>query len=90
MALLSCRWEADWNGHHFTVHRNEVTKGFSVEFDGRVLDERRWSLIGTGTLTGTVEVDGREVPVKVTLPLSLRGRCDLEVDGVEVPVRQVE
>lgn len=90
MGLLRCRWEADWNGHHFTMDRNEVTKGFSVACDGRVLAERRWSLVGIGTLTAEIESNGRTVRVEMHLPLSFRrSACNLSVDGQPVQVRQI-
>ncbi|MBX3129856.1 MAG: hypothetical protein KF718_24280 [Polyangiaceae bacterium] len=91
MGLLSSRWEADWDGVHITVHRNEVTKGFSVEADGRTLDEKSWSLIGVGELQGTLEKDGREVNVWVELPLAFRNpKCFVRVDGKEIAVKQVK
>lgn len=90
MGLLSNRWEAEWEGVAFTVHRNELTKGFSLEVNGRVVDEKTWSLVGIGTLTGTFEHGGRSVRVEVELPLAFTGpNCHLKVDGTEIPVRQV-
>ena len=90
MGILRCRWEADWNGHRFTMHRNEVTKGFSLECDGRVLAERRWSLIGTGTLSTDLDSNGQAVRVEMKLPLSFRrSACELSVDGQPLEVRQI-
>ncbi len=89
MGLLATRWEADWEGVHFTVHRNEVTKGFSLECNGHTLAEKRWSLIGVGELQGTFEHNGQSVSVIAELPLRFRKpTCTIHVDGKEVEVRQ--
>ena len=92
MGILGTRWEAEFEGHHFTVSRNEVTRGFRVEYDGRTVAKKSWSLIGLGTVEGTIEHGGREVPVKVILSLdaSLDGGCTVLVDGKEIAVKHVE
>lgn len=91
MGILSSRWEADHQGHHFTVTRSEVTRGFTLEYDGRLVDKRSWSLIGVGDLEGTIELDGRSVKVHVTLfgrlPFSNEQECEIKVDGQPIPVR---
>lgn len=91
MGLLSTRWETDYEGVHLTVNRNEVTKGFWIEGDGRILAERRWSWIGTGDLEADLEVGGRTVRLHATLPLSFpRSRCVLRADGRDLPLRQIK
>lgn len=94
MGLLATRWEASYQGHNITVSRNEVLRGFTLEWDGRELARRTWSLVGLGELHATAELDGRSVEVHVSLELpdsidELDGVCRLTVDGSAVPVRHV-
>lgn len=94
MGILESRWEADYQGHHFTVTRTELTRGFKLEYDGRLVDKKSWSLIGVGELDGTIEHEGKSVQVHVTLtgrlPLSDAQECEITVDGNDVPVRTVK
>jgi hypothetical protein len=93
MGLLSTRWEAKYDGHNITVTRNEVGRGFAVEWDGVEIARRSWSWIGLGELHGTAEVDGKHHDVKVALEWAgfseLDGKCTLWVDGAEIPVKHV-
>jgi len=94
MGLLTSRWEADYEGHHFTVTRTELTRGFKLEYDGRLVDKHSWSLVGIGELEGTIEAGGRALRVHATLfgrlPFSNEQECEIEVDGTKIPVRTVE
>lgn len=92
MGILSSRWEAEFEGHHFTVSRNEVTKGFTLEYDGRTMNKQSWSLIGTGELHGTIEHDGRQLPVLAKLSFSFKSaeQCEILVDGKALAVKYVE
>ena len=84
MGLLATRWEAKYEGHNVTVARNEVTRGFSIEWDGHEIARRAWSFVGLGELHGTADVGGRDIDVHVTLGLgggSWDGSCTIRVDG---------
>ncbi|MBX3270319.1 MAG: hypothetical protein KF729_08655 [Sandaracinaceae bacterium] len=92
MGLLETRWEAQHQGHRIVVFRNELTKGFSLEWDGEELARRRWSWIGLGTLAGTAEVDGEPVEVHVELDWGgdgLNGTCTITVGGQRVTASRV-
>jgi hypothetical protein len=90
MGLLKTQWEAEHEGHALVVRRSELTRGFALEWDGREIARRAWSLIGLGELRGTAELSGRTVEVHVTIEFSgFDGKCTITVDGVEVPVRKV-
>ena len=87
MGLLETSWEATYQGQRITVARNEVTRGFVVECDGDRVAKQSWSLVGTGSIEGTLSLDGREVPIVVTLtPIS---KCTITIDGEDVPVERV-
>ncbi len=94
MGILESRWEADYHGHHFTVTRTEVTRGFKLEYDGRLVDKHGWTLIGVGDLEGSIEMDGKQVEVRATLtgrlPFSKEQECEIRVDGQAIPVRTVQ
>lgn len=106
MGLLGTRWEAEYEGHRLVVTRNELTRGFALEWDGVEIARRTWSLIGLGELHASAEVtdaagasyrtDGamRTVDVKVVLHWSstseMDGKCLILVDGMEIPVRQAD
>lgn len=88
MGLLATRWEADFEGRRIVVSRNEVTKGFALECDGHIVAEKSWSLIGIGTLEGTIEHEGRALPIEAKLELSfVEPKCALSVGGAAVPIR---
>jgi hypothetical protein len=102
MGLLGTRWEAEYEGHAIVVSRNELTRGFSLEWDGAEIAKRVWSLVGLGELHGSAEVGGkpgyrdgqaRSVDVKVSIQWGglkeLDGHCTITVDGHEVPVKHV-
>ena len=102
MGILTTRWEATFEGHNLTVSRNEVGRGFSLEWDGRVIAERKWSFVGLGELHGSAEVGERHLDVRVTLTFPTRqqlsdggvaemdGHCVITVDGAEIPVKHIK
>jgi hypothetical protein len=94
MGLLGTRWEASFQGHKIVVARNELTRGFNLEWDGEEIASRRWSLIGLGELHASAESEGRHVDVKVAIRWGgfseLDGKCIITVDGVEIPVTHVK
>jgi hypothetical protein len=91
MGLLATRWEADFEGHRIVVSRNELTKGFALECDGHTVAEKSWSLVGVGTLEGTIEHEGRSLTVEAKLELSfVEPKCTLSIGGAAVPMRQVK
>src|SRR5689334_19599005 len=69
MGFLTTRWEATYEGHNITVSRNEVLRGFTLEWDGRELARRTWSWIGLGELHGSADVDGKHHEVHVKLSI---------------------
>jgi hypothetical protein len=93
MGLLATRWEAKFEGHSLTVARNELTRGFSLEWDGQELARRMWSFIGLGELHGTADVDGKHHDVHVKLSfgpgLLTDGTCEILVDGKALEVTHV-
>lgn len=91
MGILSTRWEGDYRDHKVVVSRNELTKGFSIEWDGQEIARRTWSWIGVGELRATQELDGTPAEVHVTIEWGgLNGKCTVLVDGTEVPVQLVK
>lgn len=93
MGLLGTRWEAEYEGHRLAVNRNEVGRGFAIEWDGREIVRKSWSLLGLGRLQGSVEVDGKPVEIAIAIGWAgfsdLDGKCTMTVGGTEVPVRKV-
>ena len=65
-------------GHVFTVHRNELTRGYEVACDGVRLGGKSWSWIGSGAVDAVIELDGQRASVRVRLRLK---RCTIIVDG---------
>ena len=90
MGFLETRWEATYEGHSLAVFRDELTKGFLIEWDGVVIARRTWSWVGLGELNATAEVDGEPVEVKASLKFGIPGKCVITVDGTEIPVKQVK
>jgi hypothetical protein len=102
MGILKTRWEADWRGHAITITRSELTRGFSIWFDGQEIARRSWSWVGLGELKGDAVVkDGYrgeaerhvEVAVVISWPEStseLDGHITLSVDGEAIEVRHVQ
>ncbi len=93
MGILGTRWEAEFEGHHLTVSRNELTRGFSLEWDGQEIARRSWSLVGLGELHGSAESEGRHHEVSVAIQWGgfsqLDGTCTIKIDGTEIPVRHI-
>ncbi len=89
MGLIATRWEAKYEGHNITVARNEITRGFSIEWDGHEIARRAWSFIGIGELHGSAELNGKAVDVHVILGIGdgpfTDGSCAIKVDGNVVP-----
>ena len=92
MGWLTTRWEAQHAGHNITVTRNEVAKGFSVEWDGREIARRAWSFIGLGELHGTADSDGAQHEVHVSLEWGGKiddGVCKITIDGTPLEVKHI-
>ena len=97
MGFITTRWEATYDGHDITVTRNEIRRGFALEWDGREIARRTWSWLGLGELHGTVEVDGKRHDIHLTLSagngpgkgLLTDGRCRITVDGGPVEARHI-
>lgn len=97
MGWITTRWEATHEGHAITVTRREIGRGFAVAWDGREIARRRWSWFGLGELRGTAEADGTRHEVHVTLSVGKRpgegfltdGRCQVTVDGTDIPITHV-
>ena len=97
MGFITTRWEATYEGHRITVTRNEIGRGFVLEWDGREVARRSWSLFGLGELDGTVEVDGRHHDVHLTLSVGsgrgegflTDGRCVITIDGTPLEIRHI-
>ena len=93
MGFLTTRWEAKYEGHNLTVTRNEVGRGFAVEWDGVEIARRSWSWIGLGELHGTAEVNGKHHDVKVAIERAgfseMDGKCTISVDGTEIPGKHI-
>lgn len=94
MGILATRWEGTHEGHAIVVSRNEIGRGFKIEWDGEVIASRSWSWIGLGELEGTAEAAGKPVDVKVALEWAgfkeLDGRCTVTVNGDEIPMTHVK
>ena len=94
MGILGTRWEAEYQGHAIVVSRNELTKGFKIDWDGKEIAHRTWSWIGLGELHGSVELSGKPVEVHVAIQWGglseLDGACTVKVDGKEIPVTHVK
>jgi hypothetical protein len=94
MGLLGTRWEASYEGHNLVVSRNELTRGFGLEWDGQEIARRTWSLIGLGELHASAEHDGKPLDVKVVIYwggfAEMDGKCMITVGGQEIPVRHVK
>ena len=94
MGILGTRWEGTYEGHSIVVSRNELTKGFQIDWDGQEIAKRSWSWIGLGELAGTAELNGKPVEVHVALEWGglkqLDGTCTVTVDGTKVPVERAK
>ena len=97
MGFITTRWEATYEGHRITVTRNEIGRGFVLEWDGRELARRAWSWFGLGELHGTVEVGGKHHDVHLILSVGKApgegiltdGACKITVDGTPVKTKHV-
>src|SRR5438105_3386284 len=98
MGFLQTRWEATFEGHNITVTRNEIGRGFALEWDGRELARRTWSWVGLGELHGTAEEEGgkqHEVHVRLSVGsgpgegLLTDGACTITVDGKPVAAKHI-
>lgn len=91
MGFTETRWEAAHEGHNVVVTRNELGRGFKVEWDGVEVARRAWSFIGLGELHGTADSGGKHYDVRVALEWAglseLNGKCTITVDGNEIPCR---
>jgi hypothetical protein len=94
MGFLGTQWDGEFEGHKLVVSRNELTRGFKLEWDGTDIAHRRWSLVGLGELHTSAEANGRPVDVKVIIywggVSEMDGKCIITVDGKEIPVRHVK
>lgn len=94
MGILGTEWDAEFEGHALVVSRNELTKGFKLEWDGEVIASRRWSWVGLGELHASAVSKGRELSVKVIIywggVAEMDGKCLISIDGAEIPVRHVK
>jgi hypothetical protein len=80
MGWLKTRWEGKFDNHQITVERNEVGRGFKLEWDGVEIAKRRWTWIGLGELHATATVNGNETDVKVAIEWGgLNGKCTVTV-----------
>jgi hypothetical protein len=93
MGLLATRWEGTYEGHNITVARSEVTRGFSLEWDGKEIAHRTWSWVGLGELHASAEREGGHHDVKATLSwgegILTDGACTVTVDGKPVTMQHV-
>ena len=93
MGLLGTRWEGRHAGHLVSVTRNELTKGFSVEWNGNELARRTWSWIGLGELQATAPLDGKDIVLHVTLRwdgIGGQGKVSVTAGGADVPMTLVK
>ncbi len=97
MGFITTRWEATCEGHSITVTRNEIGRGFALEWDGREIARRKWSWVGLGELHGSVDLDGRHRDIHVSLRvgkgrgkgLLTDGACTITVDEHPLEVRHI-
>jgi hypothetical protein len=91
MGLLKTRWEASYQGHAIVVERNEIGRGFRLDWDGTEIARRSWTWIGLGELHASAEIGDRHADVVVTIEWGgLNGTCTVNVDGQDVPVTLVK
>ena len=93
MGFSETRWEAEFEGHRVVVTRNELGRGFKLEWDGEEIARRSWSWIGLGELHGTAHVDDKPADVKVKIEWAgfseLDGKCSISVNGKDLEVRHI-
>ena len=90
--MLETGWRASYEGHALVVTRTELTKGFSLTWDGVEIARQSWSFFGLGELHGSADVQGRKVDVKASLRWGglreIQGKCSLTVDGKPLEVQR--
>jgi hypothetical protein len=80
MGWLKTRWEGKYDHHHIVVERNELGRGFKLEWDGVELARRTWTWIGLGELHATANVGGTDTHVVVSIDWGgLNGKCTVTV-----------
>ncbi len=91
MGLLKTRWEGSHDSHAIAVERNEVGRGFRIDWDGNEIARRRWTWIGLGELHATAEIGDRHADVLVKIEWGgINGKCTVTVDGNDVPMTLVK
>ncbi len=94
MGILGTRWEGSHLGHAIVVSRNELTKGFKLEWDGVDIAHRTWSWVGLGELHASADSRGQPLEVHVAIRWGglseLDGKCTVTVDGVDVPMTHAQ
>lgn len=84
MGLLVTEWAATHDGHPITVRRDELTRGFTVYHREREVAKKKWSLVGTGEVEGTIREGERELPIRVKV--SFPSKCQIWIDGQRLDV----
>jgi hypothetical protein len=80
MGLLKTRWEGSFDNHKIAVTRNEIGRGFKLEWDGVEIARRTWTWIGLGELHATAEVSGRDTDIRVAIEWGgLNGKCTVTI-----------
>ena len=91
MSLLKTRWVSSYEGHAIVVERNEIGRGFRIEWDGHEIARRNWTWIGLGELHATAEIGERHADVLVEIAWGgLNGTCTVTVDGKAIPMTLVK
>ncbi|NOU34814.1 MAG: hypothetical protein HOO96_43540 [Polyangiaceae bacterium] len=84
---MHTEWAGEHHGHAVVVARDELTRGFSIHWDGTLLGRRSWSWIGLGELHATAELAAQPVEVHVKLEL---GKCTVTVAGEPVAMTKAK
>lgn len=87
MGLRTTRWETSYEGRRVIVSRDELTRGIDVVVDDKVVGNKKWSWLGTGTIAATVEHAGRSVALEVKV--SPPWKCKVSVDGQPLSVTKL-
>jgi hypothetical protein len=91
MGLFKTRWESTYDGHAVVVERNELGRGFRIDWDGETIAHRSWTWIGLGELHASAEIGERHADVLVRIEWGgLNGKCTVTVDGTDVPMTLVK
>ncbi len=90
MGWLKTRWESSYEGHAIAVERNEVGRGFRLDWDGSEIARRSWTWIGLGELHASAELGDRHVEILVKIEWGgINGTCTVIVDGNAVAMNLV-